>query len=237
MRALFIQHDHASPAGPVADRFLQRGYDVEYFQVVDEADYYDPNVHAEFPDFTAYDVVVPMGAAWGAWDDEGIGRWLGPELDAVRAAHAASVPMLGICFGGQLLARALGGRVGRAPSPEFGWHVVHSDDEKLVPEGPWFQWHYDRFTVPPGATEIARSPKAAQAFVIGRTMGLQFHPEVTSDVLAAWMGVHGSEQDLIGDGIDPELLMAQSRAQDEPATQRAYALVDAFLDHIATRER
>jgi len=236
MRALFIQHDHASPAGPVAERFAQRGYDVEYFQVVDEADYHEPNVAVEFPDLTQYDVVVPMGAAWGAWDDERIGRWLQPELTAVRRAHAAGVPMLGICFGGQLLARALGGSVGRAPSPEFGWHVVHSDDEKLVPEGPWFQWHYDRFTVPPGATEIARSPKAPQAFVLGRTLGLQFHPEVSSEVLEAWMGVHGSEKDLIGDGIDPELLMAQCRAQDEPATRRAYALVDAFLDKVATRD-
>ena len=236
MRALFIQHDHASPAGPVAERFIARGYEVEYFQVVPEADYHAPNVHVEFPDFTQYDVVVPMGAAWGAWDDDTIGRWLGPELEAVRLAHAAGIPMLGICFGGQLLSRALGGSVSRAPSPEFGWHVVHSDDDKLVPEGPWFQWHYDRFTTPPGAIEVARSPKASQAFVCGRTMGLQFHPEVTSDVLAAWMGVHGSELDLIGDGIDPAALMAQTKSQDEPASQRAYSLVDAFLDQVAMRE-
>ena len=60
MRALFIQHDHASPAGPVADRFVQRGYDVEYFQVVDEADYHEPNVHVAFPDLTEYDVVGPV---------------------------------------------------------------------------------------------------------------------------------------------------------------------------------
>lgn len=236
MRVLFIQHDHASPAGPIAERFAQRGYEVEYFQVVGEADYLTPNVETTFPDFTQYDIVVPMGAAWGAWDDASIGRWLAPELEAVRAAQAAGTPMFGICFGGQLIARALGGSVGPAPSGEFGWHVVHSDDEKLIPQGPWFQWHHDRFVVPPGATEVARSPKAPQAFTIGRTLALQFHPEVTSEVFAEWLTVPGGEDSLAGDGIDTALLMAQTRAEDESATKRAHALVDAFLEQVAARD-
>ena len=235
MRVLFIQHDHASPAGPIAERFAQRGYEVEYFQVVDEADYLTPNVEASFPDFTQYEVVVPMGAPWGAWDDASIGRWLQPELAAVRIAQAAGTPLLGICFGGQLIARALGGAVAPAVSGEFGWQVVHSDDDKLVPQGPWFQWHHDRFTVPPGATEVARSPKAPQAFIVGRTLALQFHPEVTSDVFSEWLTVPGGEEALAGDGIDTALLLAQTRAEDEPASRRAYALVDAFLDQVAVR--
>ncbi len=235
MRVLFIQHDHASPAGPIAERFAQRGYEVEYFQVVDEADYLTPNVEASFPDFTQYEVVVPMGAPWGAWDDASIGRWLQPELAAVRIAQAAGTPLLGICFGGQLIARALGGAVAPAVSGEFGWQVVHSDDDKLVPQGPWFQWHHDRFTLPPGATEVARSPKAPQAFIVGRTLALQFHPEVTSDVFSEWLTVPGGEEALAGDGIDTALLLAQTRAEDEPASRRAYALVDAFLDQVAVR--
>ncbi len=235
MRVLFIQHDHASPAGPIAERFAQRGYEVEYFQVVDEADYLTPNVEASFPDFTQYEVVVPMGAPWGAWDDASIGRWLQPELAAVRIAQAAGTPLLGICFGGQLIARALGGAVAPAVSGEFGWQVVHSDDDKLVPHGPWFQWHHDRFTLPPGATEVARSPKAPQAFIVGRTLALQFHPEVTSDVFSEWLTVPGGEEALAGDGIDTALLLAQTRAEDEPASRRAYALVDAFLDQVAVR--
>ncbi len=235
MRVLFIQHDHASPAGPIAERFAQRGYEVEYFQVVDEADYLTPNVEVSFPDFKQYEVVVPMGAPWGAWDDASIGRWLQPELAAVRIAQAAGTPLLGICFGGQLIARALGGAVAPAVSGEFGWQVVHSDDDKLVPQGPWFQWHHDRFTLPPGATEVARSPKAPQAFIVGRTLALQFHPEVTSDVFSEWLTVPGGEEALAGDGIDTALLLAQTRAEDEPASRRAYALVDAFLDQVAVR--
>ena len=235
MRALFIQHDHASPAGPVAERFEQRGYTVEYFQVVPEDRYDEPNVTVEFPDFSQYDVIVPMGAAWGVWDEATIGNWLLPELAAVRAAHDRGQPIMGICFGGQLMARALGGTVAPAPSCEIGFTVIHSDDEKLIPSGPWFQWHYDRFTIPPGATEIARTPKAPQAFVLGRTLGLQFHPEVTADVLLEWFSVHGSTISVTDDGQDPELLIAQTRAEDEASTKRAYALVDAFLDQIAAK--
>lgn len=233
MKVLFIQHDHASPAGPIAERFEQRGFDVEYFQVVPENDYLTPNVAVDFPDLSQYDVIVPLGAAWGVWEDARIGNWLHPELDALRAAHHRNQPIMGICFGGQLMARALGGSVAPAPSGEVGLTVIHSDDEKLIPQGPWFQWHYDRFTIPPGAKEIARTPKAPQAFVSGKTLALQFHPEVTADVLVTWLGVSGSTEALVEDGQDPGLLIAQTRAEDEATTERAYALVDAFLDQIA----
>lgn len=235
MRVLFIQHDHASPAGPIAERFQQRGYDVEYFQVVPEADYETPNVHVEFPNLMDYDVIVPMGAAWGVWDEATIGNWLLPELAALRDAHDRGQPIMGICFGGQLMARALGGSVAPAPACEIGLTVVHSDDEKLIPTGPWFQWHFDRFTVPPTATEIARTPKASQAFVQGRTLGLQFHPEVTASVLEEWLTVHGSTKQILDDGQDPDILIEQTRAEDEASTKRAYALVDAFLDQIVNK--
>lgn len=233
MRALFIQHDHASPAGPIAERFEQRGYAVEYFQVVPEDRYESPNVTVDFPDLSQYDVIVPMGASWGVWDEATIGNWLLPELAALRAAHDRGQAVFGICFGGQLMARTLGGSVAPAPSCEIGFSYIHSDDEKLIPDGPWFSWHYDRFTIPPGATEIARTPKAPQAFVFGKTLALQFHPEVTSAVLLEWLATPGSRDAVIADGQDPDLLVAQTRAEDEASTKRAYALVDAFLDQIA----
>ena len=55
-----------------------------------------------------------------------------------------------------------------------------------VPEGPWLEWHYDRFTLPPGATELARTPIAVQAFAHGRHLGLQFHPESTIEIVRVW---------------------------------------------------
>ena len=151
MRALFVQHDHISPPGVLAERLSQHGYDVDKLVVVDEANYHSPGVSCAFPGVDDYDVVVVMGAPWGAWDDQRIGSWLSQELDWLRALNAGDVPVLGICFGGQAIARALGGSVAPAPREEIGFTTIHSEDPVLVSEGPWFQFHYDRWQVPPGA--------------------------------------------------------------------------------------
>src|SRR5690606_22734438 len=118
MRALFVQHDHVSPTGVVSQRFRERGVAVDEVLVVPERSYRTPNVRFAFPNPGDYDVLVPMGAPWGAWDEVRIGNWLVPELAWVRDAVARDIPVLGICFGGQLLARALGGTVDRAPRAE-----------------------------------------------------------------------------------------------------------------------
>ena len=232
MRALFLQHDHVSPPGPVADAFARRGFDIIEAVVVPEEKYETPNVNFEHPDASQFDVLVPMGAPWGAWDDASIGNWLTPELSWLAAAHAADIPIFGICFGGQSLARALGGSVAPGPKSEIGWHIVHSDDPDFIPHGPWFQWHYDRWTLPAGATEIARSSVASQAYVIGRSLGVQFHPEVTSRTLQLWCDTDGKPA-LERDGQDPDALLAMTRVFDADATARAHALVDNFLTRVA----
>lgn len=232
MRALFLQHDHVSPPGPVAQAFADRGFEIVEQVVVSADNYEHPNVKFDHPNPTDFDVLVPMGAPWGAWDDACIGTWLTPELDWLRAAQAADVPIFGICFGGQALARALGGSVAPGPRAEIGWHVIQSDDTEFIPNGPWFQWHYDRWQLPPGATEIARSAIASQAYVIGRSLAVQFHPEVMSTTLEAWLQTDG-EPALIADGQDPQTLVRMCRAFDADATQRAHDLVGQFLTRVA----
>ena len=107
MRVLFVQHDHVSPAGPVGARFAERGYDVDELVVVPFEHRATPGVDLEFPDPTAYDVVVPMGSPWSVYDESLIGSWMRPELEFLRHAHEHGVSVLGICFGGQALAAAL----------------------------------------------------------------------------------------------------------------------------------
>ncbi|MFM6971971.1 MAG: type 1 glutamine amidotransferase, partial [Rhodoluna sp.] len=162
MKALFIQHDHVSPSGPVAERLRHHGYEIIEKVVVPPEQFDTPNVTFEFPSLDDYDLIIPMGAPWGAWDDACIGNWLQPEIAWIKEAVTSGKPVLGICFGGQLVARAMGGSVGRAPKSEIGWKTIWSDRPEIFGNGPWFQFHYDRWQVPPTAVEIARNPVASQ---------------------------------------------------------------------------
>ena len=233
MQLLVIQHDHASPLGPVAERFVERGFDLTMHPVVPEASFLAPGVQTEFPDFTRFDAVVPMGAPWSAYD-EGIGTWVRPEIEQLRRADEAGVPVLGICFGGQLLAATHGGTVIASSTPEIGWADVHSDDDSLVPAGPWFQWHYDRWELPSDAREVARNDSSSQAFVLRRNLAVQFHPELTSSMLAGWLG-NGGAGKATAFGLDPDALLADTRSTEAEARLRAHRLVDGFLDHVANR--
>lgn len=232
MRALFVQHDHVSPVGPVGERFVERGYDVDELLVVPEDRFHAPAVEADFPDPTSYDVLVPMGAPWSVYDLATIGPWIEPELAFLRAAAGAGVPVLGICFGGQALAAALGGAVIKADEAEIGWTRVETDEPDLVEAGPWFEWHHDRWVAPPGARVLARTPAAEQAFVVGRSLAVQFHPELTPSMLRGWLA-NGGATYLEGHGIDPDPLVAQTDALAADAVRRAHGLVDRFLDRVA----
>jgi GMP synthase-like glutamine amidotransferase len=232
MKALFIQHDHISPPGPVADRLRHHGFEIDEKLVVPESSFRNPNVHFDFPNLGDYDLIIPLGAPWGAWDDGCIGNWLQPELDWIRTAVETNKPVLGICFGGQLIARAMGGSVGRAPNCEIGWKDVWTDRPDLVSSGPWFQFHYDRWVLPAGATEIARNPFASQAFIINRSLAVQFHPELIGTALQGWLDWDGREL-VEKDGQDPDVMLAQTHAYEEAATARTNSLIDGFLREVA----
>ncbi|MDE2386358.1 MAG: type 1 glutamine amidotransferase [Actinomycetales bacterium] len=232
MKALFIQHDHVSPTGPVSERLRDHGFEIFESLVVPETSFANPNVTFEFPNADDYDVIIPMGAPWGAWDDACIGNWLQPEVDWLRAAVESGKPVLGICFGGQLIARAMGGSVAPGPQCEIGWKDVWSERHDIFGNGPWFQFHYDRWQLPPQATEIARNPIASQGFIINNSLAIQFHPEVTGDSLVGWLD-WGGDVKVIEDGQDPEVMKAQTRAYEAESRQRTFDLVDGFLRHVA----
>ena len=232
MRALCVQHDHVSPTGPISERLRERGFEIDEILIVDERHARAPNVSFDFPDASDYDLLVPMGAPWGAWDDTEIGRWLVPEIAWLRAALEGDVPVFGICFGGQLMSRALGGAVAVARRPEIGWTAVHTDDPELVASGPWFEFHYDRWTVPAGALEIARTASASQAFTLGRSLAVQFHPELTAASLEGWLNAGGAAK-VAADGQDPDALLAHTRAEEPASRARTAALVDAYLERVA----
>ena len=228
MRVLFVQHDHVSPIGPVGQAFIDHGFDVQEFRVVPQERFHEPSVTVDFPDPLAFDAVVSMGAAWSVYDRDLIGPWIGDELEFLRRGHDAGVPVLGICFGGQALAAALGGTVVRADRPEIGWTTVRTSRPDLVPPGPWFQWHADRWVLPDGIRAFAETDVSEQAFTTGRSMGLQFHPELTPQMLDGWLGNGGSHY-ARALGLDLGDLAAETEARSARASVRARRLVTAFL--------
>ncbi|MFI5890015.1 type 1 glutamine amidotransferase [Actinoplanes sp. NPDC051513] len=232
-RVLVVHHDHASPAGPVADRFAEQGFEVVDHLVVPAESFHAPGVAASFPDFPGFDAVVLLGSPWSAYDAL-VDSWVAPEIAQLRRADAAGVPVLGICFGGQLLAAAHGGGVAASPSPEVGWADIETDDSAVVPAGPWFQWHYDRWTLPPDATELARNTAASQAFVLRRNLALQFHPELTAPSLAGWLD-NGGAALAASQGIDAASLTERTDQEGPDSVRRARALVDGFLKFVAAR--
>lgn len=124
----------------------------------------------------------------------------------IRQSITADLPVIGHCLGGQLMATALGARVGDSPAPEVGWHraQVHGHAQARawfgdVDEVTVFHWHFEAFEPPAGAVSLAASDACThQAFALGRHLALQFHVEVDADKLAVWSA-----------STDPEFLQLQ----------------------------
>ena len=98
------------------------------------------------------------------------------------------------------------------------------DSEHPELRGPWLAWHFDHITLPPGAVELARSPQALQAFRIRRSLGIQFHPEVTAAIWESWAS---QEPGIMRRHVDDPERFATDVAEQEPALRaRLFALLD-----------
>jgi len=132
--------------------------------------------------------------------------WIAKALALIRAAAEESLPVLGHCLGGQLIAKALGAQVTGNPVKEIGWLPVtvsaHARNDSRA--APWvqglpprfeaFHWHGETFGIPPGATPILESRHCAhQGFVLGNVLALQCHVEVTADMVPEWTRLYAHE--------------------------------------------
>jgi GMP synthase-like glutamine amidotransferase len=184
----------------------------------------------ELPNPAAYDFAVALGSE--ASLAEGRGGWVAAELEWIRSADASAVPVLGIGFGAQALAVALGGTVTRLRTPELGWIELETADEARVPRGPWLVRHEDGIDPPPLSCEIARNHAGVQAFSAGRNLGVQFHPEASPALIARWQH---RRQDT---GISlPKSLLTRARELDVVAAAAATALFDRFAAGAGIRSR
>lgn len=224
-RALFLQHGDWGPPALLAEWSQARAIPFDVHRV----DHGGP-----WPELDGQLFVASLGSKYSPADAHV--RDVAEELTFVTAAVAADIPVLGLCYGAQVLSVVLGGRVEAAPEPELGWHPVASGVPEVVPDGPWLQWHYHRFTLPPGARELARSPRALQAFSSGPHLAVQFHPESTIEIVQGWARIDGER--LLALGIeDGEALAGDGAHLAAGARADAFALFDAFWERARPSER
>jgi GMP synthase-like glutamine amidotransferase len=186
-------------------------------------------------DSRVFSGIAMMGGPMSVNDDV---PWIAPVCELIRDAVAKEVPVLGHCLGGQLLAKALGAPVTRAPVTEIGWVDVHSTDADA--QGSWFggretfttfQWHYDTFALPPGATRVlANGYSENQAYVLDdRHIAFQCHIEMTPDLVATWLASGADELPATSSG---PMQTADDIRRDLPAR---IAALHAVADDVYAR--
>lgn len=221
MDVLAVIHGEKVRAGVFGDAVAARGHRLDEWSLAWDTSLPHP--------LDSYGAVLVFGGAMHA-DQEGHHPWLREENFFLQRLLDLHKPVLGICLGAQLLAKAAHADVGLADEPEIGWHDVDltedaADDPVLggLPSRfTAFQWHYYTYGVPAGAAELARSRVCTQAYRLGDSAwGVQFHPEVTLDQIESWMQE---------DEPTPEGMLDETRERISEWNDFGRALCDAFVD-------
>jgi GMP synthase-like glutamine amidotransferase len=213
VRILVLEHEPDAPACLLADWARHRAHEVDVVAV--------PSLRS-WPSLDEADAVVSLGSEFSVLDSSR--SWIRDELEFLARAHGRSVPVLGICFGGQALSQALGGGVSRAARAEVTWREIDTQAPELVTPGPWLFWHEDQFTLPPGARLLAGRAEEVTAFAAGASIGIQFHPEADAAVALGW--IEGARDKLRAYGVDAAGFEREIEQQRPAARDRAFDLFD-----------
>jgi GMP synthase-like glutamine amidotransferase len=220
MNAVILQHQDDAPAGLLLDALAAAGVDWR-------------TVHLDRgelpPEPESLELAVSLGSDASA-DDAGR-DWIAGELEWLRAADGAGTTILGLCFGAQSLALALGGGVARARLPERGWVWISTDQPDFVGSGPWLTWHDDVIELPPGAELLAHNHSGPQAFRAGRHLGLQFHPEATPEIVAGWVLASRAGE------LDDQAILDRAAPEWRRASAGARRLFATFLSSVRSPTR
>jgi GMP synthase (glutamine-hydrolysing) len=219
MRVLAATHGPSVGPGVFADAVQEAGHELVEWPV---------QLGGRAPE--GADAVIVLGGAMHPDEDERHG-WLTAELRWLEGLLDRGTPLLGICLGSQLVARAAGAEVFRSSESEVGWFAVErtaaaADDPVAgaLPERfDAFEWHHYTHSLPDGAVELARSRLCMQAFRLGNAWGVQFHPEVRAEQVEAWAGEDPE------DVSNPEDFIAAMRARIADWNELGRGLCRAFL--------
>lgn len=235
MRVLSIIHGTDAHAGTFGETVREAGH--ELHQVSYALDQPPTGRPRE------YDAAMVFGGSMNAHEEDEH-PWLRPEKDAILELLDAGTPLVGVCLGSQLIAELAGGAVRRATEPEIGWHDVDltakaADDPVFgtLPERfPAYQWHSYEATLPGGAVELARSPICVQGYRLGdRIWGMQFHAEVTRQIVETWIASYQTDPAAVERGFDPEAARAELAERIDEWNRLGRGIAQAFLVAAAAR--
>lgn len=213
-RILVFQHVAHEILGTLNPLLKSAGFRIRYVNFGRDPD--------ALPSLDGYQGLVVLG---GPQNVDQIERFphLRTEMDLIQNALDRDIPILGICLGAQLIARALGAPVGPAVEKEIGWYDVSVSepgraDPLLSSFGETeriFQWHGDTFDIPRGAHHLASSDLCPnQAFRYGeKVYALQFHLEVDAPMIERWLGIpaHRAEIEALGGAVDPDAILRETK--------------------------
>jgi len=232
-KLLVCQHVPFEILGTLNPLLKEAGFRIRYVN-------FGRDPHAQ-PDLEGYDGLVILGGPMSVNDTHNHPH-LKTEVELVRRAIDRQTPILGICLGAQLIAKALGADVGRSPETEIGWYDVEptaaaASDPLLCHFGKperIFQWHADAFELPAGAINLATSPNCTnQAFRWGdRVYGLQFHLEVDEHLIERWLRVpvHQEELRKLQGKVDPDTIRHETPHRIERTRQLSQLVFRSFID-------
>jgi GMP synthase (glutamine-hydrolysing) len=219
MRVLAVTHGPSVGPGVFADAAQEAGHELVEWPV---------QLGGRAPE--GADAVIVLGGAMHPDEDERHG-WLTAELRWLEGLLDRGTPLLGICLGSQLVARAAGAEVFRSSESEVGWFPVERTAAAAadpvagaLPERfDAFEWHHYTHSLPDGAVELARSRLCMQAFRLGNAWGVQFHPEVRAEQVEEWLAEDPE------DVLDPDAFLASTRSRIADWNELGRGLCRAFL--------
>ena len=202
----------------------------------------------KIPEPKNYDGLIVLGGPMNV-DQTDEYPYLIPELEAIKKIIGLDIPVLGICLGSQLVAKALGSKVKKNKEKEIGWYKVEptkdGKDDPLISnfnvEEKIFQWHGDTFELPKGAVHLAKSPLCRnQAFKYGNNIyGFQFHLEVDEPMINRWLVTPGNVEELeeLKGKIDPDKIRNDTPNYIERLEQLSDKVFKGFINLFGDKQK
>jgi GMP synthase (glutamine-hydrolysing) len=236
MRVLTIVHEAAAGPGKFGRVAAQRGVELVEWMPAERS---PPDGALE-----ANAGVLVLGGSVHP-DQESDHPWLRGEKELIGGLLESGVPLLGVCLGAELLAEVAGGGSARMPRPEIGWldtRLTRAGTKDPVLGGlpkrfVGFQWHSYACEPPSGTVTLGGDDGRLDAFRIGDAWGIQFHAEVTAEILTGWLEGHRGDPDAVAAGFDPAPVRDQMPRRIAASEGVGAKIFAGFLRLLASRER